>query len=135
VSLRALGLKPDLQSETINEQAGIWVLIPPQVSRRNAIEIAKRLERDGISDIWRFTSGNLVHAISLGLFRNEERAQARKREIAALGYEVIVKPRFRQQTKYWLYFQETSPTVDSKKGWKDLLVKFPDLELNETPCR
>jgi cell division protein FtsN len=135
VSLRALGLKPELQSETSNEQAGIWVLIPPQATRREAINITNRLERDGVTDLWRFTSGDLVHAISLGLFRNEERAEARKREIAALGYDVIVKRRYRQKSKYWLYFQESTPSADSKKGWKDLLAKFPKLELNEAVCR
>ncbi|MES9814165.1 MAG: hypothetical protein ABW161_06025 [Candidatus Thiodiazotropha sp.] len=135
VSLRALGLKPELQSETSNEQAGVWVLIPPQTTRREAIEISNRLERDGVSDLWRFTSGELVHAISLGLFRNEERAEARKNEIIDLGYEAIIKPRYRQKTKYWLYFQEGTPTSDSKKGWNDLFAKFPDLESNETACR
>ncbi|MES9815067.1 MAG: hypothetical protein ABW155_00305 [Candidatus Thiodiazotropha sp.] len=135
VSLRALGLKPELQSETSNEQAGVWVLIPPQATRREAIEISNRLERDGVSDLWRFTSGELVHAISLGLFRNEERAEARKNEIIDLGYEAIIKPRYRQKTKYWLYFQEGTPTSDSKKGWNDLFAKFPDLESNETACR
>ncbi|MBT3091679.1 MAG: hypothetical protein AB2672_01515 [Candidatus Thiodiazotropha endolucinida] len=135
VSLRALGLKPELQSETSNEQAGVWVLIPPQATRREAIEISNRLERDGVSDLWRFTSGELVHAISLGLFRNEERAKARKNEIIDLGYEAIIKPRYRQKTKYWLYFQEGTPTSDSKKGWNDLFAKFPDLEAKETECR
>ncbi|MEW8040574.1 MAG: hypothetical protein AB2739_16405 [Candidatus Thiodiazotropha endolucinida] len=135
VSLRALGLKPELQSETSNEQAGVWVLIPPQATRREAIEISNRLERDGVSDLWRFTSGELVHAISLGLFRNEERAEARKNEIIDLGYEAIIKPRYRQKTKYWLYFQEGTPTSDNKKGWNDLFAKFPDLETKETACR
>ncbi|MEW8660100.1 MAG: hypothetical protein AB2603_17435 [Candidatus Thiodiazotropha endolucinida] len=135
VSLRALGLKPELQSETSNEQAGVWVLIPPQATRREAIEISNRLERDGVSDLWRFTSGELVHAISLGLFRNEERAEARKNEIIDLGYEAIIKPRYRQKTKYWLYFQEGTPTSDNKKGWNDLFAKFPDLEAKETACR
>ncbi|MEW8170179.1 MAG: hypothetical protein AB2763_09535 [Candidatus Thiodiazotropha endolucinida] len=135
VSLRALGLKPELQSETSNEQAGVWVLIPPQATRREAIEISNRLERDGVSDLWRFTSGELVHAISLGLFRNKERAEARKNEIIDLGYEAIIKPRYRQKTKYWLYFQEGTPTSDNKKGWNDLFAKFPDLETKETACR
>ncbi|MES9847289.1 MAG: hypothetical protein ABW145_02770 [Candidatus Thiodiazotropha sp.] len=135
VSLRVLGLKPELQSETSNEQAGVWVLIPPQATRREAIEISNRLERDGVSDLWRFTSGELVHAISLGLFRSEERAEARKNEIIDLGYEAIIKPRYRQKTKYGLYFQEGTPTSDNKKGWKDLFAKFPDLEAKETACR
>ncbi|WP_316367686.1 hypothetical protein [Candidatus Thiodiazotropha sp. CDECU1] len=135
VSLRALGLKPDLQSETSNQQAGFWVLIPPQASRRDAIDISNRLEKDGVSDLWRFTSGDLVHAISLGLFRNKERAEARNKEITALGYEVIVKPRYRQKTKYWLYFQDSTPASDTKPGWIELFRKFPDLEAQETACR
>ncbi|MES9971212.1 MAG: hypothetical protein ABW092_14350 [Candidatus Thiodiazotropha sp.] len=135
VSLRALGLKPELQSETSNQQAGIWVLIPPQATRRDAINISNRLERDGISDLWRFTSGELVHAISLGLFRNEERAEARKKEITDLGYDVIIKPRYRQKTKYWLYFQDSTPASDTKPGWNELFKKFPELEAKETACR
>jgi hypothetical protein len=135
VRLRALGLKPDLESETSNDQAGIWVLIPPQASRRKAIEIANRLERDGITDLWRFTSGELVHAISLGLFRNEERAEARRKEITDLGYEVMIKPRYRQLTKYWLYFQERTPAVVTEQVWGGLLADFPNLETKETACR
>ncbi|MES9993225.1 MAG: hypothetical protein ABW098_14820 [Candidatus Thiodiazotropha sp.] len=135
VRLRALGLKPELQSETSNEQAGIWVLVPPQASRGAAIEIANRLERDGISDLWRFTSGDLVHAISLGLFRNEERAEARRKEISELGYEVMIKPRYRQVTKYWLYFQQTTASVPTEEGWGELLKNFPDIEVKETSCR
>ncbi|MEW8507766.1 MAG: hypothetical protein AB2598_13785 [Candidatus Thiodiazotropha sp.] len=135
VRLRALGLKPELQSETSNEQAGIWVLVPPQATRREAIEIANRLEQDGISDLWRFTSGELVHAISLGLFRNQERAEARRREISELGYEVIVKPRYRQATKYWLYFQQRTLSTPAQEEWRELLENFPQIEVQETACR
>lgn len=135
VNLRAMGFKPELQSETRNEQAGIWVLIPPQTSRRKAINIANRLEQDGITDLWRFTSGELVHAISLGLFRNLERAEARKKEIEDLGYEVIIQPRYRQQTQYWLYFHEDTPLSEVKDEWDGLLVKFPDIEIKKVACR
>jgi hypothetical protein len=135
VNLRAMGLKPELQSETSNEQAGIWVLIPPQTSRRKAISIANSLEQDGVTDIWRFTSGELVHAISLGLFRNMERAEIRKREIESLGYEVAIQPRYRQQTKYLFYFQEDTPLSEGKNELNELLGKFPYIEIKEVTCR
>ncbi|MCU7929394.1 MAG: hypothetical protein KZQ90_01225 [Candidatus Thiodiazotropha sp. (ex Codakia rugifera)] len=134
VRLRALGLKPDLQSETRNEQAGVWVLIPPQPSRRKAIEIANRLEKDGIADLWRFTSGELVHAISLGLFRDGERAEARRKEITELGYEAIIKPRYRQKTNYWLHYQDDQSSAITKKSWDLLLADFPNLESKEVVC-
>ncbi|MCU7888415.1 MAG: hypothetical protein KZQ59_09420 [Candidatus Thiodiazotropha sp. (ex Lucinoma aequizonata)] len=135
VRLRALGLKPDLESETRNEQAGVWVLIPPQASRHKAIEIANRLEKDGIADLWRFTSGELVHAISLGLFRDGERAEARRKEITEMGYEAIIKPRYRQKTNYWLHYQGEQLSAITKKSWDALLADFPNLELKEVACQ
>ncbi|MCU7893113.1 MAG: hypothetical protein KZQ78_16605 [Candidatus Thiodiazotropha sp. (ex Ustalcina ferruginea)] len=135
VRLRALGLKPDLQSETRNEQAGVWVLIPPQLSRHKAIEIANRLEKDGIADLWRFTSGELVHAISLGLFRDGERAEARRKEITEMGYEAIIKPRYRQKTNYWLHYQGEPLSAITEKSWDALLADFPNLESKEVACQ
>lgn len=135
VRLRALGLKPDLQSETRNEQAGVWVLIPPQPSRHKAIEIASRLEKEGIADLWRFTSGELVHAISLGLFRDGERAEARRKEITDMGYEAIIKPRYRQKTNYWLHYQGEQLSAITKKSWDALLADFPNLESKEVACQ
>jgi hypothetical protein len=135
VNLRAMGLKPELRSESRNEEAGIWVLIPPQSSRRKAMNIANSLEKDGITDLWRFTSGDLVHAISLGLFRNMARAEIRKKEIERLGYEVTIQPRYRQKTKYWLYYQQNTPLLAGEKKWGELLEKFPDLKINKVTCR
>ncbi|MCU7907132.1 MAG: hypothetical protein KZQ76_15100 [Candidatus Thiodiazotropha sp. (ex Epidulcina cf. delphinae)] len=134
VRLRALGLKPELQAETRNVQAGFWVLISPQSSRRKAMEIADSLEKAGIADLWRFTSGELVHAISLGLFRDEERAAARKIEIAKLGYEPVIKPRYRQKSRYWLHFQMNAPSLVTKEGWESLLADFPGLEKKAVDC-
>jgi hypothetical protein len=134
VRLRALNLKPELQSETRNEQAGYWVLIPPQATRREAIMIAKQLEQAGVTDLWRFTSGNLVRAISLGLFRDELRAADRKREIDALGFETVIKPRYREKTSYWLSYQTTAPSPLSEQNWAGLLKDFPELELSSVDC-
>ncbi|MES9851603.1 MAG: hypothetical protein ABW170_07210 [Candidatus Thiodiazotropha sp. L084R] len=135
VRLRVMGLKPELQSETRNEQAGYWVLIPQQSTRREAVNIAKRLEESGVSDLWRFTSGELVHAISLGLFRDEVRAGDRKREIDALGFNSVVQPRYREKTKYWLSYQANDPAIISDQDWSDLVNDFPELVSKAIECR
>ncbi|MCU7843809.1 MAG: hypothetical protein KZQ93_08220 [Candidatus Thiodiazotropha sp. (ex Monitilora ramsayi)] len=132
--LRALGVSPDISSETINAQAGYWVLIPSRSTRTEAIATAKNLEAAGVADIWRFTSGELAHAISLGLFTDLERAQARKDQIAALGFDPEVRPRYRQQTRYWVTYAYTgeSPLTESK--WQELLKIQPQMESKPTNC-
>ena len=135
VRLRALGVKPELQSETRNEQAGFWVLIPPQATRREAVEIANSLEKAGVSDMWRFTSGDLVRAISLGLFRDEERAAVRKREIDALGYESVIQPRYRQKTNYWIRYKTEGPSPVSAQDWTGLVNDFPGLVSKAIDCQ
>jgi cell division protein FtsN len=135
VQLRALGLKPDIASETTNEQAGFWVLIPPQSSRDQAIGIAHKLEAAGVEDLWRFTSGNLAHAISLGLFRDEERALARRNKIAALGFNPEVTPRYRESTQYWLRFQYTGESPITTEKWQDFKQTFPDIERSRVDCQ
>ena len=135
VNLLAQGIKSEITSEAVNEQAGFWVLIPPQSDREAAIAIAKDLEKAGIADIWRFTSGKLAHAISLGLFRDEERAQARRDTIAGMGFEPEVQPRFREQTRYWLNYEYTGESPLSDDLWQELKEEIPELELDEAPCR
>jgi hypothetical protein len=135
VRLRALGFKPELQSESRNEQAGYWVLIPQQQSRREAVKIAKKLEKSGVSDLWRFTSGKLVHAISLGLFRDEVRASDRKREIDALGFNSVIQPRYREKTNYWLRYQTRNGEELSNKDWAGLVSDFPQLVKKEIECQ
>jgi cell division protein FtsN len=134
VRLLAQGVKTDITSELSNTQAGFWVLIPPQPDRSAAIKIAKQLEAAGVADLWRFTSGKLAHAISLGLFRDRERAQARRDQIANLGFEPEVSPRYREQTHYWLNYRYIGETPLTKARWQELKEQHPELEREEEPC-
>ncbi|MET0066573.1 MAG: hypothetical protein ABW076_09535 [Candidatus Thiodiazotropha sp.] len=134
VRLRAMGLKPELQSERRKEQAGYWVLVPPQETRQQAVNIAKRLETAGVSDLWRFTSGDLAHAISLGLFRDEERAEVRKKEIEALGFDTLIQPRYRESTRYWLGYQVEGQAPLTQQDWQGLVKDYPQLVSEQVEC-
>jgi cell division protein FtsN len=134
VRLLAQGIKTEIASESSNEQAGFWVLIPPQPNRGAAVKIAKRLEAAGVADLWRFTSGKLAHAVSLGLFRNRERAKARRDKIADLGFEPEVRPRYRERTRYWVNYRYTEETPLSEIRWQELREQYPELEWEEEPC-
>ena len=133
--LRALGVQPEMQSESSNEQEGYWVLVPPQSSRAQAVQIVERLKQSGITDLWRFTSGRLAHAISLGLFRNEGRAEIRRKSIADKGFEVEVRPRYRQKTSYWLaYSYQGEPPLSDRK-WSEILADSPEIERRDIDCQ
>ena len=132
--LRALGVSPDISSETINAQAGYWVLIPSRSTRTEAIATAKNLEAAGVADIWRFTSGELAHAISLGLFTDLKRAQARSDQIAALGFGPEIRPRYRQQTHYWVTYSFTGESPLTESRWQELLKIQPQMESKPTSC-
>jgi cell division protein FtsN len=134
VLLLAKGGKTDITSETSNEQAGFWVLIPAQPNRGAAINVAKRLKAAGVADLWRFTSGALAHAISLGLFRNRERAEVRRSEVAKLGFKPEVRPRYRELTRFWLNYRYTGETLLTEPGWQQLKQQYPELERVEEPC-
>ena len=134
VRLLAQGAKTEISSESSNEQAGFWVLIPPQRDRAGAIAIANRLEKAGITDLWRFTSGDLAHAISLGLFRDEERARARRDKIEDMGFNPVVKPRYREQTRYRVSYRFPSGATASEANWQEISEQYPEIERREQPC-
>lgn len=134
VRMLAQGARTEITSETSNRQAGFWVLIPPQGNRQSAIAVAKELEAVGITDLWRFTSGNLAHAISLGLFTDEERAQARRDKIAGMGFNPEVRPRYREQTRYRLEYRYTGKPPLNADNWREITRKYPEIERQEKPC-
>ncbi len=133
--LRAIGLQPDLNTEIRNDQEGYWVLVPPQKDRRTAVRIVKRLQEAGVTDLWRFTSGDLAHAISLGLFRNESRAEIRRKSIADKGFEVEVRPRYRQKTLYWLSFTYSGDSPLKEDKWNELVDRYPTIEQRVVDCQ
>jgi hypothetical protein len=137
LSLRliTLGLQPELISELSNEQQGYWVLVPPQKNRKTAVKIVRQLRKAGVSDLWRFTSGKLAHAISLGLFKGKARAEIRRKEIADKGFDVEVRPRYRQITRYWQSINYAGESPITQDKWLELVERYPGIEQEETDCQ
>lgn len=77
-ALESLGLGARLAQRRSEEQAGWWVFIPPQANRQNALRKAAELKQLGIEDYFVVQEdGAYRWALSLGVFRTEEAAQAR----------------------------------------------------------
>jgi len=134
LSLMAMGIQTDPHTESVEEQDGYWVMIPPLESREAAVAIVKQLRDAGISDLWRFTSGSLANAISLGLFRNESRAEIRRKALEGKGFETEVRPRYRQKNSYWLDFSFSGRSPLSETDWQRIVEIYPGVEQRSLAC-
>jgi hypothetical protein len=77
-ALEPLGLGPRVAQRRTEEHAGWWVFIPPQGNRQRALRKAAELKQLGVEEYFIVQEeGAMRWALSLGVFRNEEAAQAR----------------------------------------------------------
>ena len=85
--------------------AGYKVIVPAQESREAAINVVEQLAEGGITDVWRFRRGKMIHAISLGIFSKEETASEIAAKASALGISADVLPRNRIKTTWTAIFK------------------------------
>ena len=104
---------------------GYKVFLPPATSRAQALDAARALAAQGISDYYVVTAGEQQNTISLGIFRDLENATQRHDAVAALGYDPTIEPRT-EQTRQWWIDLAAAPGF----AWKDLL---PGVEQEASP--
>lgn len=104
---------------------GYKVLLPPAASRAQALDAARALAAQGISDYYVVTAGEQQNTISLGTFRDLENATKRHDAVAALGYDPSIEPRTEQSRQWWIDLA-AAPGF----AWKDLL---PGVEQQASP--
>ncbi len=103
ILLQSFGLKYAQLQTSKNETdvvTGYYVIIPPSATRGIARQTVDALKTAGIVDSWIFPSGNLKHAISLGLFSKESNAQRRMKRVDSKGFSAIVLPRKKPVVNY-----------------------------------
>jgi hypothetical protein len=99
---------------------GYKVIIPAQESREAAIKVVEQLAEGGITDVWRFRKGEMINAISLGIFSKEETASEIAAKASALGISADVLPRNRIKTTWTAIFKGTT---DAQTALEALLGK------------
>ncbi len=103
-ALEPLSLGTRLAQRRTDEMAGWWVFIPPQANRQAAQKKAAELKALGIDDYFIvLEEGAQRWAVSLGVFRTEEAAQARLATLREQGVRsASVGPRETMVPKIWL---------------------------------
>lgn len=115
-ALEPLALGNRMGQRRTEELAGWWVFIPPQGSRQLALRKAAELKGLGVEDYFVVQEeGALRWALSLGVFRNEDAAQARLAALQKLGVRAAqVGPREMTVPKVWLQVRNVDAALEAR---------------------
>jgi hypothetical protein len=82
--------------------AGVWVYLPLPASRPLAEQTFAKLKSGGIDDALEMPGPNDGSVISLGLYSEAKRAQARVAQLQSLGFNPALADRKRSGNVYWI---------------------------------
>lgn len=132
-ALEPLGLGARLAQRRTEEVAGWWVFIPPQGSRQGAIKKASELKALGIDEYFIVQEeGEHRWALSLGVFRSEEAAQAHLAALRTQGVRTAqVGPRETVVPKIWLQVKSVDAPLQARL--KEIARQIEGSELKDCP--
>jgi sporulation related protein len=134
-ALEPLQLGSRLAQRRTEEAAGWWVFIPPQGSRPAALKKAAELKALSVDDYFVVQDeGPHRWAVSLGVFRTEEAAQARLAALRDQGVRSAqVGPRETIVPKVWLQVKGVDNALYARL--KDVARTIDGSELRECPSQ
>jgi hypothetical protein len=130
-ALEPLALGARLSQRRAEEIANYWVFMPPQGSRQAANRKSAELRKLGVEDFFIVQEDpKFQFAISLGVFKTEEAAQARLAELRTKGVRTArVGPRETSVQKVYFIVREVPEALASRLN--ELRQGFPGSELRE----
>lgn len=133
-ALEPLALGARLAQRRIEETAGWWVYIAPQVNRQTAAKKALELKNIGIEDYFVvLEEGRWRWAISLGVFKSEEAANSRLAMLRAKGVRTALLGQRDTQVQKVL-FQVRGVDTALAARLAELVQAFPGSELKDCPA-
>jgi hypothetical protein len=101
-TLRGGGYDPRQRVADGEVWAGVWVYLPLPAARPVADQTLAKLKAGGIDDALEMPGPNEGPVISLGLYSESKRAQARVAQAQALGFNPGIADRKRTGNVYWI---------------------------------
>jgi len=114
-----------------SQEAGYWVFIPAKKSRKEALDISRRLTKLSIKDHYVVTGGENENTLSLGLYRDKQNADARLQEVISKGFNAEKQIRIEQWPEFWLDYAIASDQVEKLPNIKEI---NPDISANKVEC-
>ena len=103
---RDRGAVTQLKSASERQYVGTMVYIDGHETREAALATARDLQAQGIDDYRLLDEPGKQHAISLGVFGQQQNAARIKDRVTAMNYPAKTEPRYRQRTVHWLHVEQ-----------------------------
>jgi hypothetical protein len=100
--LRGGGYDPRQRVAEGEVWAGVWVYLPLPAARTAADQMLAKLKAAGIEDALEMPGPNDASVLSLGLYGDAKRAQARVAQAQSLGFNPGIADRKRTGNVYWI---------------------------------
>jgi len=104
----------DVVSGELAQVIGYYVLVPAAQDRDIARAMEARLKEKGFRDTWRFRSGPLENAISLGLFNRQRNAAQHAARVRGEGFDVVLREKTRPVPVFRLRVQGGDTQINRK---------------------
>jgi hypothetical protein len=101
-TLRSGGYNPRQRVAEGEVWAGVWVYLPLPATRPAGDQILAKLKAGGIEDALEMPGPNDASVISLGLYSDSKRAQARVAQAQSIGFNPALADRKRTGDVYWI---------------------------------
>ena len=101
-ALRASGYGPRQRVADGEVWAGVWVYLPRPGDLEADEQLLAKLKKDGIDDAMEMPGPNDASVVSLGLFSEPKRAQARVAQVKRLGFNPLITDRKRNGNVFWV---------------------------------
>ncbi len=116
------------------ENRGYWALYPAALDMKQAKANVRLLKEKGADELWLFRKGEHRGAISLGLFKNRQRAEKIKEKFSTKGLEIEVRPFSVEVTEFALKLSWEGDADELVERLNDYLANHPDTELITVSC-
>jgi hypothetical protein len=130
-AMEPLALGPRLATRRVEDNAGWWVFISSQGSRAAAAKKAAELKGLGIEYFIATDEGANRWALSLGVFRTEEAAQAHLEALRSRGVRSAQVGTRDSQPKIWLQVKGVDAPLQARL--KEIATGLDGTELRECP--
>ena len=131
----ALHLKTDIRKQLKKEKLGFWVYLEPERSLSLSRLKAEEVKVKGIKDVAVVIKSKPKYAISLGVFKNKQPAEARKIKAEALGFKPLLTTRYNSETQYWVQMQMSQDKEPNEEQWRSLLKGKKGIEIKPMECK